>query len=435
DGTTVNKNTPVKIKDDGTVFTAVSAGNEHSLAIDSDGGLWAFGQNSYGQLGDGTVKGKNTPIKIKDGTVFTDISAGYAYSLAIDSDGGAWAFGRNDVGQLGDGTFEWEMTPVKIKDGTVFTVVRAGWYCSLAIDSDGGLWTFGQNGYGQLGDGTNVDKNTPVKIKDDGTAFTAVSAGYLHSLVIDAEGGLWAFGNNQYGQLGDGTTWSEDALRVNIVPLLQNCKVSFNVTDSNGTLTAKAGNNEIKTEETVREGVSIVFTAEPNDGYRIKEWRLNGEVIEGYTSKTYTLANLSADSVVTVEFIEKENPAYTVPSDLTAVYGDNLSSVILPEGFTWESEGLVGSEGANIFYATFTPDDTENYNIITGIEITVMVKSDVKEPVEPPTTAGPTTPSGGQDNEFILILTAAIAGSAIVLIVYAILNRKSKKVKIKNKKV
>ncbi|MDR0293804.1 MAG: hypothetical protein LBH95_06605 [Oscillospiraceae bacterium] len=204
DGTTTNRNAPVKIKD-GTAFASVSAGGSHTMAIDADGGLWAWGINDWGQLGDGTAVDKLTPVKIKDGTAFASVSAGSMYTMAIDADGGLWAWGYSYSGQLGDGTYgSYKPTPGKIKDGTAFASVSAGEYHTVAIDADGGLWAWGRNYSGQLGDGTTTNKSTPGKIKN-GTAFASVSAGSNHTVAIDADGGLWAWGNNSSGELGDGT--------------------------------------------------------------------------------------------------------------------------------------------------------------------------------------------------------------------------------------
>ena len=132
----------------------------------------------------------------------TDISAGDYHSLAIDTAGNLWAWGRNNYGQLGDGSTTDRYSPVQIKSDTTFKSVAAGTYHSLAIDTAGNLWAWGYNGYGQLGDGSTTNRTSPVQIKS-GTMFKSVSAGKFHSLAIDTAGNLWAWGENYYGQLGE----------------------------------------------------------------------------------------------------------------------------------------------------------------------------------------------------------------------------------------
>ncbi|MCL1859732.1 MAG: hypothetical protein FWF92_10945 [Oscillospiraceae bacterium] len=201
DGTTDRQSIPVKIMDG---VMAACAGDNHSLAIKSDGSLWTWGLNNYGQLGDGTTEDKLTPIKIMDDV--TAVNAGGGYSLAIKSDGSLWTWGLNYYGRLGDGTTEDKLTPIKIMDDVKEAI--AGNKHSLAIKNDGSLWAWGNNNFGSLGDGTigtNESKSTPVKIMDD---VIAISAGGQnngdHSFAIKSDGSLWAWGNNSYGQLGNG---------------------------------------------------------------------------------------------------------------------------------------------------------------------------------------------------------------------------------------
>jgi alpha-tubulin suppressor-like RCC1 family protein len=198
----------------GTIFKAVAAGTDHSLAIDNNGNLWVWGNNEYGQLGDGTsgyVNNKSSPMQIKVGTTFKAVAGGYSHSLAIDELGNLWAWGRNGSGQLGDGTTVSKYSPVQIKNETTFKEI-AGYNHSLAIDNNGNLWVWGNNGYGQLGDETTTNKSSPVQIKDE-TIFKVI-AGYNHSLAIDQSGNLWAWGRNDYGQLGDGTGWRETPIKI-----------------------------------------------------------------------------------------------------------------------------------------------------------------------------------------------------------------------------
>ena len=204
DGTKTQRTSPVQIKQ-GTKFTQVSAGYNYSLAIDSEGNLWSWGYNSDGQLGDGTTTNRTSPVRIKNGTKFKEISAGIGHSMAIDNEGNLWTWGSNHHGQLGDGTKTDKTSPVQIKAGTKFKQISAGSYHSLAIDSEGNLWAWGYNYKGSLGDGTATDRTSPVQIKA-GTKFTQVLAGDRHSFAIEENGKIWGMGDNYYGQLGDRTT-------------------------------------------------------------------------------------------------------------------------------------------------------------------------------------------------------------------------------------
>lgn len=188
----------------GIGFKEIAADYVQSLAIDEYGNLWGWGNNEYGQLGIGSTElYKTTPVQIKDGTRFEKICSGQQHSLAIDEDGNLWAWGYNEYGQLGDGTTEDKLTPVQIKVGTKFKEIYAELVHSLAIDEYGNLWAWGYNGYGQFGDGTTEDKLTPIQIKD-GTKFKEIAAGEYHSLAIDEAGNLWTWGYNESGQLGNG---------------------------------------------------------------------------------------------------------------------------------------------------------------------------------------------------------------------------------------
>jgi len=197
------------VDNDGLSVVAISAGEEYSLAIKSDGSLWAWGYNEFGQLGDGTKEDRLTPVKIMDDV--KSISAGKGHSLAIKNDGSLWAWGANADGQLGDGTTENRLIPLKIMDGVI--TIGVGWYHSLAIKSDGSLWAWGLNIYGQLGDGTTENKSSPVKIMDE---VTAISTGFNHSMAIKSEGSLWAWGLNANEQLGDGT-WENKSSPVKVM--------------------------------------------------------------------------------------------------------------------------------------------------------------------------------------------------------------------------
>ncbi len=198
DATTTDRHSPFKIMDG---VMSVSAGGGHRIVIKDDGSLWSWGRNGSGQLGDGTTTDRHSPVKIMDGV--KSVSAGGVHSIAIKEDGSLWAWGDNIYGQLGDGTTTSSHSPVKIMDGV--RSVSAGGCRSVAIKDDGSLWAWGDNGSGQLGDGTTTSSHSPVKIMD---GAMSVSAGYAHSIAIKDDGSLWTWGDNYSGQLGDGTTTS-----------------------------------------------------------------------------------------------------------------------------------------------------------------------------------------------------------------------------------
>jgi alpha-tubulin suppressor-like RCC1 family protein len=194
---------PIRI---GTGYAAVVASSKHNLAIKKDGSLWAWGSNTWGQLGNGTTTDKTSPVRIGTANDWAMVSIG-DHSLAIKTDGSLWVWGNNDTGQLGNGRNgkdEFESNPIRIGADKNWALVSAGTACSFAIKTDGSLWAWGWNEYGQLGDGTMTDRNSPVRI-DTANDWASMS-GRAHSLAIKKDGSLWAWGSNNSGQLGDGTT-------------------------------------------------------------------------------------------------------------------------------------------------------------------------------------------------------------------------------------
>ena len=185
--------------------TKIAAGGGHSLFLKSDGSLWAMGYNYDGQLGDGTYNTTNLPEQIVASGV-TAIAAGGFHSLLLKSDGSLWAMGNNYFGQLGDGTTDsgnyYTNLPEQIVASGV-TAIAGGGFHSLLLKSDDSLWAMGDNEYGQLGDGTYNIINLPERIA--ASNVTAIAAGGDHNLFLKSDGSLWAMGDNEYGQLGDGT--------------------------------------------------------------------------------------------------------------------------------------------------------------------------------------------------------------------------------------
>jgi hypothetical protein len=192
-----------------TNVTAVSAGYYHCLWLQSDGSMWGVGQETIGQLGNGTFGAgtgyTNIPVEIQSNGVIA-ISAGYDFSLFLKSDGTMWGMGDQGAGELGDGTYGSSVDnygtnmPVKITNGVV--AISAGYQHSLFIKTDGSLWAMGDNTYGEYGNGGNASSDVPVEIQ--GSNVTAIAAGQYFSLFIKNDGSLWGTGDGTGGNLGNG---------------------------------------------------------------------------------------------------------------------------------------------------------------------------------------------------------------------------------------
>ena len=212
--TAMNSSIPVAVSlAPGTTVTAVAGGYGHSLAITSAGQMLAWGWNGSGQLGNATTTNSRTPVAVSlpSGTTVTAIAAGYSHSLALTSTGQVLAWGSNSAGQLGDGSTIGSSIPVTVSlaPGTTVTAIAAGGSHSLALTSTGGALAWGSNQYGQLGNGTTTSSSTPVAVNvPSGITITAVGAGSTasHSLALTSGGQVMSWGWNGLGQLGNGNT-------------------------------------------------------------------------------------------------------------------------------------------------------------------------------------------------------------------------------------
>ena len=182
---------------------SVAAGFDYSLALKKDGTVWAWGGNTWGTAGDGSYVNRYQPVLVSSLSGITGITAGTEHCLALKNDGTVWSWGWNADGCLGDGSnVAKRSTPARIMALSGITSIAAnGSIHSLALQSDGTVWTWGDNFYGQLGDGTNIEKSIPEAIASL-THITAIGTGERHSFAIKDDGSLWAWGWNGNGQLG-----------------------------------------------------------------------------------------------------------------------------------------------------------------------------------------------------------------------------------------
>ena len=204
DGTTTNRLVPTQVPGV-TGALLVGAGSTHTL-IGTATGVLAVGYNGYGQLGDGTNTQRLSPVTVPGVPKALSLGAGASHSVVVATDGTLWAWGYNGNGALGDGTTGSRNSPLHLTTITGVSKVAASNH-TLALKTDGTVWSWGYNAYGQLGDGTSTSRNAPFQVP--GIAGAAgIAAGAYHSMVVTSTGVVWVWGSNSSGQLGDGTTVS-----------------------------------------------------------------------------------------------------------------------------------------------------------------------------------------------------------------------------------
>jgi alpha-tubulin suppressor-like RCC1 family protein len=211
DGTTMSRSIPSDVAGLSNGVASISAAVEHTCALTSSGGVKCWGYNWYGQLGDGTGNSSTTPVDVvglSNGTVV--ISSGQYHTCALTTGGGIKCWGSNTFGQLGDGTGShtnnFQPTPVEVIGlGSGVVAISSGMWHTCAVTTAGGVKCWGNNDRSQLGDGTTTLRTAPVDVVGLSSGVAAVSAGEYHTCALTKRGGVKCWGDNLFGQLGDGT--------------------------------------------------------------------------------------------------------------------------------------------------------------------------------------------------------------------------------------
>ena len=196
---------------------AVAAGSKHSLVVKEDGSVWGTGCNIYGQLGEISVSATKNYLKVSYLSKVLisgadKVAAGVDHSMLLGQDGSVWTAGANYFGQLGDGSTTQKGNFVRVIS-TGAKAIAAGGFHSMVLKQDGTVWTVGGNKYGQLGDGSKKSRTSifQITIPSFRSGVKAIAAGFLHSMVLEEDGTVWATGRNDHGQLGDGSKISAES--------------------------------------------------------------------------------------------------------------------------------------------------------------------------------------------------------------------------------
>ena len=206
--TTSTNSTPVTTSAGGTNWKQVSGGQRVTLAIKTDGTLWAWGNNIIPTLGNASTTNASTPVTtFAGGTNWKQVSCGGYFAAAIKTDGTLWTWGSGIQGKLGNADITNRSTPVTtFAGGTNWKQVSCGFNHMAAIKTDGTLWTWGLGSNSELGNAQTTNKSTPVTTFAGGTNWKQVSCGNGQVAAIKTDGTLWVWGNAFFGNLGNGAT-------------------------------------------------------------------------------------------------------------------------------------------------------------------------------------------------------------------------------------
>jgi alpha-tubulin suppressor-like RCC1 family protein len=206
------------------LFASIIAGGDHSCGLRSDGAAYCWGNNDFGELGDGSLTSRLTPVSVSGGYVFTQIVAGADHTCGLTTTGKAYCWGRGDEGQLGNGGTGIAAAPAAVEGGLVFASLGTGYYHTCGVTSAGKAYCWGMNDYGQLGDGTFSTSAIPVAVQSP-LSFVALSTGRgWHTCGVTSAGAAYCWGLNLSNQLGS------DSPVHSAVPVLVSGELSFSAT-------------------------------------------------------------------------------------------------------------------------------------------------------------------------------------------------------------
>ncbi len=183
-------------------WAEISTAYSHTCATKTNGTLWCWGENLHGQLGIGTIDRRHgTPQRVGTGTDWASVTTGGWHSCALTTSGAAYCWGHNDFGEVGDATTTTRTRPTAVAGGTSWLQLSAAWAQTCGVTQAGRIMCWGFNRQGQLGRGDTTNSAVPVLVTGD-QVWTQVAAGDGSTCGVDSAGQMWCWGDNRYGQLG-----------------------------------------------------------------------------------------------------------------------------------------------------------------------------------------------------------------------------------------
>ncbi|PKO19145.1 MAG: hypothetical protein CVU39_00920 [Chloroflexi bacterium HGW-Chloroflexi-10] len=205
-GTLTNSSIPATVSGLGSGVMAIASGLGHSCALNRNGEVKCWGYNEYGQLGNNSTADSLIPVSVSGLRGVSGISAANLHTCALTNSGAVYCWGLNDVGELGNGSTTNASQPVMVSGlSSGITAISAGGFQTCSLTQNAGVNCWGDNTYGQVGDGTNTHRSTPVTVSSLSSGVSVVSAGNMHTCALKTNGEMKCWGHNNAGQLGNGT--------------------------------------------------------------------------------------------------------------------------------------------------------------------------------------------------------------------------------------
>lgn len=408
-------------------------GRLNSLAVDSAGHVYSWGLNDRGQLGDGTTTNSTVPVRaagvggagLLSGVV--DLDGGFGFTVALADDGSVFSWGRNDFGQLGDGTIDASLTPVGVQTAggplTGVVDVSADGHASIARTADGSALAWGRNNVGQLGDGTTAS-SLRAKPVPGLPSLRQAEAGWAHQLALGADGRVYGWGRNDLGQLGDGT----DANRASPVlgPNFAPAGVLFDGIGGLG-LSSSAGTWSVRTPPHAAGTVFVVRALGLFAGVETLVFTVAQAEVGTFT---YGDAPLITTPTLDDGTLGAGYDA-TIASDGTGPIAFAVTAGALPGGLTFDgATGRITGVPAAAGTATFTVTATNafgshsrEYSILVpalALDVTPpsapVVSAPVAETVPAADSVGALAATGSSIGDLTLIAIILLAGGGLVIL-------------------